>query len=224
MNMHSDRKLRNNLIAAALSLIGLLWFYGLSSYISTPDVALLRWHIPSKTAYMKHSDKPPVHKYVSLKKISPYLRQAVVLAEDDRFFEHNGVDWDAAKKAAEKNWKRKRFSHGASTIPMQLARNLYLSPGKTPFRKLREILISMKIERWLSKERILEIYLNVAEWGDGIYGAEAAAEHYFKGSAAALGKHEAAYLAAILPRPVFYDRRGGGSYLSRRINSIEGRL
>lgn len=224
MHAGHNKSMKNDLIAAVLSLIGLLWFYGMSSYISTPDITLLRWRIPSKTAFMKHSEKSPVHKYVPLKKISPYLRQAVILAEDDRFFEHNGVDWDAAKKAAEKNWRRRRFSHGASTIPMQLARNLYLSPGKTPFRKLREILISMKLERWLSKERILEIYLNVAEWGNGIYGAEAAAEHYFKTSAAELGKHEAAYLAAILPRPVFYDKRRGGSYLNRRINSIEGRL
>jgi monofunctional biosynthetic peptidoglycan transglycosylase len=206
---------------AIYGLIGLWWFVSFSGAISTPKVIYLRWHIPWETAYMKASESVPVHRYVSMKKISPYLQRAVIAAEDDRFREHEGVDWDAVKRAYEINVKRKRISHGASTISMQLARNLYLSSQKSPLRKFKEILIAMKLERELPKERILEIYLNVVEWGDGIFGAEAAAKHYFGKSAAALTPHEAAFLAAILPRPKFYDKHRGGPHLQRRIGLIE---
>ena len=163
-------------------------------------------------------------KWVPLDKISKLLQQAVVIAEDDQFFTHHGVDIEAVRKAAEFNWKKKRFSRGASTLTMQLARNLYLSPIKSPWRKFHELLIALKMERELPKDRILEIYLNVAEWGNGIYGAEAAAQHYFRKSAAALGRHEAAFLAAILPRPRYYDKRRGGPFLNRRIGMIESRI
>jgi len=163
-------------------------------------------------------------KWVPLSGISEYLRQAVVIAEDDQFFEHPGFDWEAMKRAAKVDWRRHRFSRGASTITMQLARNLYLSPDKTLFRKFKELLITLKLERELPKERILELYLNVVEWGDGIYGAEAAAKHYFGKGAAGLTRHEAAFLAAILPRPRFYDRHRGGPQLNGRVSSIERRL
>ena len=164
------------------------------------------------------------YKWVKLKNISVHLKQAVILAEDDQFFRHNGYNWEAIKKAAEYDWKKKRFARGASTITQQLARNLYLSSAKNPLRKIKEFFIALKLERELPKERILELYLNVVEWGDGIYGAEAATRHYFSGSAAGLGKHEAAFLAAILPKPKYYDKHRGGPYLQRRISSIESRL
>jgi monofunctional biosynthetic peptidoglycan transglycosylase len=169
-------------------------------------------------------DRDLEFEWVSLNRISPYLKQAVVIAEDDQFWVHRGFNWEAIKAAAKTNWRRKRLSFGASTITQQLARNLFLSPSKNPFRKLKELFIALKLERGLSKERILELYLNVIEWGDGIYGAEAAARHYFGTSAAHLGKHQAAFLAAILPRPCFYDKHRNGSYLQRHIGSIERRL
>lgn len=162
--------------------------------------------------------------WVSITKISPYLKQAVVLTEDDTFFEHNGFDVEAIKKAYKVNVRRHKFAKGGSTITMQLARNLFLSSDKSILRKLRELAIAVKLESELPKERILELYLNVAQWGDGIYGAQAAARHYFGKDAINLSKHEAAFLAAILPRPKFYDKHRSGAFISRRIATIESRL
>lgn len=205
--------------------VWLLWFYILTTTISTPHITYLRWLPPLETAFMNGDGNDKIAwQFVPLKKISPYLRQAVILAEDDQFFEHQGVDIDAVERAAKIDWKKKKFARGASTITMQLARNLYLSPHKSLLRKFRELLITLKLERELSKDRILELYLNVAEWGDGIYGAEAAARHYFGGSASGLGKHESAFLAAILPRPKFFDHHRNGPYLNRRVSVIESRL
>lgn len=209
----------------AATAAGLAWFHMTASYVTTPNVTYLRWLPPLETAFMERDDADGLkYKWVPLAQISPLLGTAVILAEDDQFASHPGVDWEALKRAAELDWKKKRYSRGASTITMQLARNLYLSPDKSLFRKFRELLIAMKLERELSKDRILELYLNVAEWGDGIYGAEAAANHYFGGSASNLGKREAAFLAAILPRPRFYDKHRGGPWLERRISIIQGRL
>lgn len=155
-------------------------------------------------------------------KISPYLKEAVIAAEDDEFFEHRGFSWEAIKKAAVYDWKKKRFARGASTITQQLARNLYLTPSKNPIRKIREIMIALKLERELSKQRILELYLNVVEWGNGIYGCEAAARHYFNKSASNLSMSESAYLASILPSP----RRLGKQtpYLTPRAARIMNRI
>lgn len=205
---------------------GLIWMATLYDMIALPYTLHLRYFNPSKTAFMDYYDgkKDLQYKWVDLNHISPYLKQAVVLAEDDRFYEHGGYDLEAIKKAAKTNLKRKRLVRGASTITQQLARNLYLSKSKNPFRKLKEFLIALKLERELPKDRILELYLNVVEWGKGVYGAQAAAQHYFHHSAAALSKSEAAFLAAILPNPIYYDRHRGGSYLSSRIDSIESRL
>ena len=134
-------------------------------------------------------------------RISPYLQEAVILSEDAKFWRHEGVDWDAVEKAAEKNWKKGKVAVGGSTITQQLAKNLYLSPSKNPLRKLRELLIARRLEAQLSKERLLELYLNVAEWGDGVFGAEAAARRWFGVSAADLSPVQAARLAVALPSP-----------------------
>ncbi|MBT3181838.1 MAG: monofunctional biosynthetic peptidoglycan transglycosylase [Deltaproteobacteria bacterium] len=217
-------KNKRQLIAVLVIILGLLGFYTVSRIFSTPSVSHLRWHIPKKTAFMKDCDTEIQRQYVPLSKISLFLKQAVILAEDDRFPQHDGIDWKAIMEAFKRNWKRKRISHGASTITMQLAKNLYLSPRRSPFRKIKEMLIALKLERELSKDRILEIYLNVAEFGCGIFGAEAAAKHYFGGSARYLDKHQAAFLAAILPRPCFYDKHRWGAFLQERIQGIEGRL
>jgi monofunctional biosynthetic peptidoglycan transglycosylase len=139
--------------------------------------------------------------WVSYDRISPWLVRAVLAGEDSRFFDHAGFDWEEIQKAIEKDWEDKGFTRGASTISQQLAKNLFLSTSKNPLRKLHEALITWELERVLGKRRILELYLNVIEWGDGIYGAEAAARHYFDASAAALGPEQAAFLSAIIPNP-----------------------
>ena len=128
-----------------------------------------------------------MQRWVSYGRISPNLKRAVLVTEDAAFWEHDGVDFEQLKESIEVNLERMEFERGASTITQQLAKNLYLSPSKNPIRKLRELLIARRLEAELSKQRILEIYLNVIEWGDGIYGAEAAARTYFGKSAAELG-------------------------------------
>lgn len=218
-------KKRKLLIWCLIVLIAAVWAVNLSSVISTPHVAYLNWLPPLKTAFMSRDSNDTIrYKWVPLKNISIYLRQAVILAEDDQFMSHEGIDTDALKKAAKIDWRRKKFARGGSTITMQLARNLYLSPQKSLLRKYREILIALRLERELPKDRILELYLNVAEWGNGIYGAEAAAQHYFGKGARFLNKHEASFLAAILPRPRYYDRHRSGPFLSKQIEVIKSRL
>lgn len=133
--------------------------------------------------------------------MSRNLVRAVLAGEDSRFFDHSGFDWEEIGKALEKDWNEGKFSRGASTITQQLAKNLFLSTSKNPVRKLHEALITKEMEVILSKRRILEVYLNVIEWGDGIYGAEAAARNYFNTSAAALSADQAAFLSAIIPSP-----------------------
>lgn len=193
-------------------LCGLLWFYAVYEAISLPDTITLRAKNPATTAFIelykrKHKDAKVKQVFIPYEKISPYLKEAVIAAEDDEFFDHPGFSWEAIKKAAIYDWKKKKFARGASTITMQLARNLYLSPSKNPVRKLRELMIALKLERELSKQRILELYLNVVEWGKGIYGCEAAARHYFSKSVSALSMSESAYLASILPSPRRYGKQ-----------------
>jgi monofunctional biosynthetic peptidoglycan transglycosylase len=211
---------------AVLCCAGILWIYTIHTIFSLPDVSHLRASKPGVTAYMKgyNGSKEVKYRWVPLRRISRNLQNAVVIAEDDQFWQHPGFNWKAIKAAARRNWKRRKLSYGGSTITQQLARNLFLSPSKNPFRKFKELLIALKLERALSKERILELYLNVAQFGDGIFGAEAASRHYFGTSSAYLSKHQAAFLAAILPRPCFYESHRNGSYLQNRIASIENRL
>lgn len=179
-----------------------------------PDVSPLRTKNPSVTSFMlineararaKGRKLPRVMLWRGLGDISGNLQHAVIISEDGSFYRHDGIDWESTKKALETDWKQKRFARGGSTITQQLARNLYLSPSKNPLRKLKEMLIARRLERTLGKRRILELYLNVAEWGRGIYGAEAAAREYFDKSAAELSPEEAAALAAVLPSPRRYS-------------------
>ena len=222
------RKLSNyqKLWGALIICLGLYWMYSLYNAIALPFTFHLRFLNPERTAYMTYyngSDSVR-QEWVDMGEISPYLRQAVVMAEDGHFYEHSGFDWEAIKEAARVNWQRKELAHGASTITQQLARNLYLSPSKNPFRKLKEFLIALKLERELSKERILELYLNIVEWGNGIYGAQAAAQHYFGSTARYLDKSQAAFLAAILPKPRYYEKHRGSNLLQQRIAFIESHL
>jgi len=160
--------------------------------------------------------------WVPYDRISRNLTKAVLAGEDSRFFDHGGFDWEEMQKALEKDWNEGRFSRGASTISQQLAKNLFLSTSKNPFRKLHEAVITKEMEWILGKRRILEIYLNVIEWGDGVYGAEAAARTYFNTSAAALSVDQAAFLSAIIPSPngAFNPSKHRGR-VERRENLIE---
>ena len=179
-------------------------------YLSLPDVRVLRTHNPSTTAFMELRAREAssrgqtprrLQRWVPYSRISPNLTRAVLVAEDGKFWQHDGVDYEQLREAMEVNVERMEFVRGASTITQQLAKNLYLSPSKNPLRKLRELLIARRLEAELSKRRILEIYLNVIEWGNGVYGAEAAARHYFGTSAAQLTPEEAALLAAAIVNP-----------------------
>ena len=182
-----------------------LAFSALLVWCSIPDVAYLADENPETTAFieLRRSEAEDAGhafklewRFVPMKKISVYLRRAVIYAEDINFYDHDGVDWGAIEKAAEGE-----FSRGGSTITQQVAKNLYLSPSRSPVRKVRELLIAYRLEDDLDKHRILELYLNIAEWGEGVFGAEAASRHWFHHSAAALTPLEAARLAVALPNP-----------------------
>jgi monofunctional glycosyltransferase len=192
-----------------------------------------RDHNPQTTAFMEASlerlraRNPQAklkHSWVPYERISPHLKRAVVAAEDARFAEHEGFDWEAIEKALEKNRKKGRVVAGASTISQQLAKNLFLSAERTPWRKGQEALITVMIEQAMDKRRILEIYLNMIEWGEGVFGAEAAARHYYGASASSLGPEAAARLAAMVPNPRFYDRNRNTAWLARKTEMILARM
>jgi len=162
--------------------------------------------------------------WVPYKRISDNLKRAVIASEDANFSEHDGVDWEALQKAYERNNKRHKVVGGGSTITQQLAKNLFLSGSRSYIRKGQELIIAYMLETVMSKERILEIYLNVVEFGRGIFGAEAAARHYYNTSAANLGAAQSARLAVMLPNPRYYDRNRSSNYLARRTNLIVNRM
>lgn len=194
--------------------------------VTIPDVAALARTNPSTTALIQawkqeQNRQRRLHwVWMPLAKISPHLRRAVIVAEDASFFQHEGFDWEGIKYAAVKDLEAGTFKKGGSTITQQLAKNLYLSTDKTFLRKAKEALITRELEHRLTKNRILELYLNVAEWGRGVYGAEAAARHHFGKSALDLTPEEAALLAAILPAPGHYDPIRATRYLTVRQQQI----
>jgi monofunctional biosynthetic peptidoglycan transglycosylase len=195
-----------------------------------PDVSRLTKENPKKTSFMKYREKEwqqrgkryrIQQRWVPLSQISPYLIKAVLISEDDKFWSHEGFDYESTQKAIEKDIKSKKFKLGGSTISQQLAKNLYLSPAKNPIRKIREAIITWKLERVLTKKRILELYLNVVEWGDGgIFGIEAASRHYYGKPASELDPEEASRLAAVLPNPRKYNPTGDSRYVMHRANLI----
>ena len=162
--------------------------------------------------------------WVPYRKISGNLKRAVLTSEDDKFVDHDGFDWEGIQKALEKNERRGKVVAGGSTISQQLAKNLFLSGERSFVRKGQEAVITVMMEGVMDKERILEIYLNVVEWGDGVFGAEAAARYYFGTSAAQLSASQAARLAAMLPRPRYFDKNRNSPYLAARAESIEKRM
>ena len=173
---------------------------------------------PSSTRFMNlqldtmrdtRPDAQLKHEWVDYERISRHLKQAVVAAEDDRFLEHDGFDWEGIQNAIEKNARKGKPVAGGSTISQQLAKNLFLTPSKSYLRKAQEALITLMIETCWSKRRILEVYLNVVEWGAGVFGAQAAAVHYYGIPASRLGPGQAARLAVMLPNPRRYERQFG---------------
>ena len=164
------------------------------------------------------------HAWVDYGRISAHLKRAIVAAEDAKFVDHEGFDWEGIQRALEKNQRRGRVVAGGSTITQQLAKNLFLTAERSLLRKGQEAIITGMLEVVLEKRRILEIYLNVVEWGDGVFGAEAAARHYYSLSPAALTAEQAARLAAMLPRPRFYDRDRDSPYLAQYADSIMARM
>jgi monofunctional glycosyltransferase len=197
------RKLRR----AVLALLAFGFGYSAFIYLTLPDVRSLRTSNPETTAFIElrarearaRGEQPKrIQRWAPYSRISSNLTRAVLVTEDARFWKHEGIDFDELKESIETNLERMEFARGGSTITQQLAKNLFLSPSKNPVRKLRELLIARRLEAELSKQRILELYLNVVEWGDGIYGAEAAARVYFGKPAGSLSTAESALLAAAL--------------------------
>ena len=202
-------------------------------YLTLPDVRPLQAANPLMTAFMalrardaRAGGLTPRHiqRWVGYRYISPELKRAVLVAEDDAFWQHEGVDYEQLQESFEMDWTRGRLVRGASTITQQLAKNLYLSPSRNPLRKLRELVIARRLEAELRKTRILELYLNVIEWGDRLYGAEAAARHYFHTSASALGPSESALLAAAIINPRVLNPARPSARLVRRQQLILRRM
>jgi monofunctional biosynthetic peptidoglycan transglycosylase len=201
------------------------WFFGCVWYWSVYN--------PDTTAFMrsrleKLREEQPGAKlqyiFVPYPRISPYLKRAIVAAEDSRFFDHEGFDWDGIRKAYEKNAREGEVVAGGSTITQQLAKNLFLSGERAWWRKAQEAAITVMIEVIMDKRRILELYLNVIEWGDGVFGAEAASRYHYGTSAAQLGPEQAARLAAMVPSPRRYSPGRNTAYLDRRTATILARM
>ena len=197
--------------------------------VPLPDVAELAGANPNTTVLIEARRAEAAEKgrpftlswtWVPLAGISPHLQKAVIVSEDASFYQHHGFDWEGLQEALTYNWEQGKLRRGGSTITQQLAKNLYLSSEKKLLRKAREALISWEIERRVPKTRILELYLNVVEWGHGVFGAEAAARHHFGVSAAELTEDEAALLAAMLPSPRRNDPLQLTPYLARRQQDI----
>lgn len=220
-------------VIALLTLFGIL-LYQFGLFVM---VIWLKFNDPGSSAFMRNtlaelrSDRANAtlrYEWVPYEKISPALKQAVIAAEDANFMMHSGVEWDAIRRAFEYNMdmadEGKNRLRGGSTISQQLAKNLFLSSDRSYLRKGQELILTYMIEAVMSKERILELYLNIAQWGINIFGAQAASEHYFNNNAAKLTRQQAARLAAMLPNPAYYHRRGNTPYLQARTASLLKRM
>ncbi len=202
----------------------LILFFGFIVILSLVFFFSLRWTYPRVTSLMAERGPPYLQTWMPLSRISKPLQLAVLAAEDGSFYHHHGIDFYEMKESFKKNLRRKEYSRGFSTITMQLSKNLYLSRNKTLSRKSLEILIALSLEQILSKNRILELYLNVIEWGPHIYGAEAASQFYFHKSASRLSEEESAFLAAIIPSPLKWGHWPPGSYVNHRTQMILARI
>ncbi|MFC5302202.1 monofunctional biosynthetic peptidoglycan transglycosylase [Azospira restricta] len=218
--------LRRTLLALlALLLAYLLWLFGWVLYWG--------WFNPGTTRFMeirlaelqaKQPNAALKKQWLPYERISIHLKRALIAAEDAKFVHHEGFDWEGIQRAMEKNEKKGRAVAGGSTISQQLAKNLFLTPTRSLLRKGEEAIITLMIEAVWSKRRIFEVYLNVIEWGNGVFGAEAAARHYYGVGAGQLGPEQAARLAAMVPSPRFYDRNRGAPGLARKAEIILARM
>ena len=228
------RKRRKGGWKALFGLVFIGAVFGCALYLFwLPDVRPLKRSNPTTTAFIVRRQrlaaaegKPfkPQLAWVPWARISEHLKHAVLVAEDDMFYRHDGVDWEGTRAAFEKDWKLKKLAFGGSTITQQVARNLYLSPSKNPLRKIKEVFIAWRLEKELGKRRIFEIYLNIAEWGKGIYGAEAAARAYFGKPASELTADEAVAMAVVLPSPRRHNPAKRGRYVERNMARVMGRM
>jgi len=226
--MHMPRTFRGK-IALILAICFACLLADAAWYLFLPKVAWLKSHNPGETSFMKYREhcwkaegrkKIIRRQWVPYGRISPFIARAVVAGEDAKFWHHKGFDLTAIRFAVMKDIKLGKFALGGSTISQQLAKNLYFSPSRNPLRKINEAILTWRLERTLSKRRIIELYLNVVEWGDGIFGIEAASQHYYGCPAAQLGPHEAAQLASVLPNPVRFRPNSDMRYVVRRSRLI----
>jgi monofunctional biosynthetic peptidoglycan transglycosylase len=225
-----DRILKRWLWRLFLLLAGLMAIY--QSWILV-QITYWNHYNPSSSAFMrarldrlreKDHGAALRMQWIPYERISLNLKRAVIVAEDDKFLHHEGFDFEAIQRAYEKNLETGKLVAGGSTISQQLAKNLFLSGEKTPWRKLQEAVITFMLENVMSKRRILEIYLNVIEWGDGVFGAEAAMRHYYGTSASSITAEQAARLAAVIPNPRFYDRNRTTPWLTKKTAIILSRM
>jgi monofunctional glycosyltransferase len=209
------------LLAFSAVLLMQLWFFGWVLWWSKNNPANSAF-MQAQLEQMQRRDPNArlAHQWVAYDQISPHLKRAVIAAEDANFSEHEGVDWDAIEAAYLQNLKKGKVVRGGSTITMQLAKNLFLSGSRSYWRKAQELIITYMIEFAMSKRRILEIYLNVAEWGNGVFGARAGAQHYFSIDVGRLSAAQSARMAAMLPQPRSFDRNRNSPYLARRAAMI----
>ncbi|HTJ96522.1 MAG TPA: monofunctional biosynthetic peptidoglycan transglycosylase [Rhodocyclaceae bacterium] len=216
---------RGLLLLVVLFLVVQLWYLGW--------VVWLRFFNPGMTSFMslrlegmreKNPSAELKHQWQPYANLSVNLKRAVIAAEDDKFIDHEGFDWEGIQKAMEKNKKKGHIVAGGSTISQQLAKNLFLSASKTPWRKAQEAVITLMLETVWDKRRILEVYLNVVEWGDGVFGAEAAAKRYYGTTASRLNAEQAARLAVMLPAPRRFEKNPYSAYVNGRTQLILGRM
>jgi len=220
------RWLRRGLLFAIGALVlWLLWLLAWVAFWGVVNPGTTRF-MEIRLAELREKQPEAVlrQQWVPYERISTHLKRAIIAAEDAKFVDHEGFDWEGIQKAIEKNQKKGRFVAGGSTISQQLAKNLFLSPTKSYFRKAEEAVITLMLENLWSKQRIFEVYLNVIEWGNGVFGAEAAARHYYGVSAGQLGPEQAARLAGMVPNPRFYDRNRSAPGLGRKTAIILARM
>lgn len=205
------KRLLHVLLALVGSVAGFIALLAAHAYFTTPDVSYLKTTNPQTTAFMEYRQKEAKrsgrtlrirHRWISLRRIPKILQRTIIVAEDAAFWVHNGVDWDEMRNALHQNWEEKRIVRGASTITQQTAKNLFLSPHRNLYRKIKEFFIARELEKHLSKRRILEIYLNSIEFGRGIFGIYSASQYYFGKSPGELTLSEMVRLAAIIPAPL----------------------
>lgn len=208
-----------------LVILSQLWYFGWVVWWKYSDPDMTRFmQIRLAEAREKNPQATLRHRWQPYEKISVQLKRAVIASEDDKFTDHEGFDWEGMQKALEKNQKKGKVVAGGSTISQQLAKNLFLSPSKTPLRKAQEAIITLMLEALWDKQRILEVYLNSVEWGECVFGAEAAAQRYYNSTAARLTAEQAARLAVMLPAPRRFEKNPYSAFINRRTQTILARM